>query len=463
MFKQSVTPQEELARNASDYRRRLQSRFGDRLSAEDVEDIIQSALLKAPADDDGRNERQRHAWFARVVHNAAIDYLRARDGRYRAGRGPRVTSLERIGDVYDGEPEAAVAALRVDESGFDPELLDRGFEVDAIRQLVGRALARLPREDRRMIGLRYRDGLTNAQLANELGLSMKGLEKRWARGWVAFVTAAAGSDVAGENCPKLRSLAAVGEIGVMAPDAVARWEAHLEECVACRIWQHVGSQAAGLIGGLPLGGGVIGGLLSKLGAGGLLERVHASADQVASAAGAGGGAGAGVGVLGAIGGKAAATCITAAVCVGAGAYVATPVVQRVLTPQDKSAKAVAAEASRSQAAGGSAAQRPSITTVSSAPASVAPQAARQATRTQASVQATSAQRKTERETAKVARERAQAKQARATGSPFTPEANDPTPAAVAASAPAPAPAPASAPTPPPAPDNTSHFTSEFSP
>jgi RNA polymerase sigma factor (sigma-70 family) len=460
MFKQSVTPQEELARNASDFRRRLQSRFGDRLSAEDVEDILQSALIKAPTDDDGRTDRQRNAWFARVVHNAAIDYLRARDGRNREGRGPRLTSLERIADVYDGEPEAAVAALRIDESGFDPELLDRGFDVDAIRQLAGRALARLPREDRRMIGLRYRDGLTNAQLATELGLSMKGLEKRWARGWVAFVTAAAGSDVAGENCPQLRSLAAIGEIGVMAPDAVARWEAHLEECVACRVWQHVGSQAAGLIGGLPLGGGVIGGLLSKLGASGLLERVHASADQVASAAGAGGGAGAGVGVLGAIGGKAAATCITAAVCVGAGAYVATPVVQRTLSPPPhKPAKAVAAESRRSQAAGGSAAQRPSITTVSSAPASVAPQAARQATRTQASVQATSAQRQTERQTAKVARERAQAKQARATGSPFTPEANDPPPAAVTAAAPA----PASTPTPPPAPDNTSHFTSEFSP
>jgi RNA polymerase sigma factor (sigma-70 family) len=462
MFKQSVTPQEELARNAGDFRRRLQSRFGDRLSAEDAEDIVQAALMKAPADDDGRNDRQRDAWFARVVHRAAIDYLRARDGRDRAGRGPRLTSLERIGDAYGGEPEAAVAALRIDESGFDPERLDRDFDVDAIRQLVERALARLPRRHRRMIGLRYRDGLTNAQLADELGLSVKGLEKRWSRGWVAFVTAAAGSDVAGENCPQMRSLAAVGEIGLMAPDAVARWEAHLEECVACRVWQHVGSQAAGVIGGLPLGGGVIGGLLSKLGAGGLLERLHASADQVANAAGAGGGAGAGVGVLGAIGGKAAATCITAAVCVGAGAYVATPVVQRALSPpQDKPAKAVAAEPRRSQAAGGSGAQRPSITTVSSAPARVAPQPARKTTGNQTSVQATSAQRKTERHRAKVARERAQAKQARATGSPFTPEANDPTPTAVATSASSSS--PASAPTPPRAPDNASHFSSEFSP
>jgi hypothetical protein len=74
------------------------------------------------------------------------------------------------------------------------------------------------------------------------------------------------------------------------------------------------------------------------------------------------------------------------------------------------------------------------------------------------VQTPAAKRKT-RESARIVREKAQAKKARATSSPFTPEANDPTPAAVAASTATAALAPA----PPPAPAESSHFSGEFSP
>jgi RNA polymerase sigma factor (sigma-70 family) len=454
---QCATPQEELARHAAEFRRGLRAQFGDTLSAEDVEDIVQGALItRAPTVDDGRNARQRKAWFTRVVHNLAIDYVRARDGRNRAGRGPRQLSLDLIDQLYDGQAESVIDALRVNEQGFDVDDLDREFDTDSTRKLVRRALGRLSREERRLIGLRFREGLSNAELADTVGLTIKGLEKRWARTWVAFVNEAAGDAVAEERCLAMRHAAASQHVGIATRDDAARWEAHLQECPACRVWHHVGSQASAAIPALPLGGG----LLGKLGLVALVERVHAAGDQVAAAVGVGGGS-AGAGVLSAIGGKAAATCITALVCAGGAAFVAAPVVRRAVDPPKKEHRDEAASKPHAKAAGASGAQRPT-TTITSAPASVAPasQVARKATRTQASVQTAAAQRKT-RESARIKREKAQAKQARATGSPFTPEANDPTPAAVAASTSSST--AAAAPTPPPAAADSSHFSGEFSP
>ena len=466
---QSATPQEELARNAADFRRGLRAQFGDALSAEDIEDIVQTALInRAPVSDDGRNSRQRAAWFARVVHHAAIDYLRARDGRNRAGRGPRQLSLNLIADRCDGDAEVAVAALRVDDDGLDADRLDSEYDAAAVRTFARRALGRLSREDRRLIGLRYRDGLSNPELAEEVGLTVKGLEKRWARVWVAFVTEAAGDAVTDEACGPLRAAIACRELGTASSEVAARWEAHLQECPACRVWQHVGSQAAGAIPMLPMGGGLLASMLGKLGLGGLIERVHATTEQVTTAVGVGGGgAGAGAGVLSAIGGKAAATCITAVVCAGGAAFVAAPVVQHAADPPKQEHRDRMASKPQSNAARGSGAQRPT-TTISSTPASIAPapQAARKATRTQASVQTSTAKRKTH-EAARIQREKEQAKKARATSSPFTPEANDPTAAAVAASTSSSTSSSSLAatptPTPPSAPASSSHFSGEFSP
>jgi RNA polymerase sigma factor (sigma-70 family) len=371
-YTQSATPQEELARNAADFRRGLRARFGDALSAEDIEDIVQTALInKAPASDDGRNSRQRAAWFARVVHHAAIDYLRARDGRNRAGRRPRQLSLNLIADHCHGDPGIAVAALRVEDDGLDAERLDSEYDAEAVRTFARRALGRLSREDRRLIGLRYRDGLSNALLAEEVGLTVKGLEKRWARVWVAFVTEAAGDAVTDEACGPLRAAIACRELGTASSEVAARWEAHLQECPACRVWQHVGSQAAGAIPMLPMGG-LLASLLGKLGLGGLIERIYATTDQVTTAVGlGGGGAGAGAGVLSAIGGKAAATCITAVVCAGGAAFVAAPVVQHAADPPKQEHRDTMASKPHASAAGSSSAQRPA-TAVSSTPASIAP-------------------------------------------------------------------------------------------
>lgn len=463
-YQHTTTPQEELARNAAEFRRGLRCRFHNALSAEDVEDIVQTALMnKAPVVDDGRSQRQRSAWFARVLDHAAIDYLRARDGRNRAGRGPRQLSLDGIDEMYDGEAEVVVSALRVDDDALDPERLDRDFDTDMTRKLVRRTLGRLSPEDRRLINLRHRDELSNAELADAFGLTIKGLEKRWARVWVAFVNAAAGEEVAGDSCSAMRHAVAGHDAGRSRRDEVARWEAHLQECPACRVWQHVGARAAAAIPTLPIGGGLASGLAGKLGLAGLAERVHAVSDQIATAVGIGGGGGAGAGVLGAIGGKAAATCITAAVCVGSAAYVAMPVVEHaVAPPKAKHGETVAR--GHAKAAGASGAQRPPSTTISSAPARVAPawQAARKATRTRASVQTTSTGRHP-RAAARVARETAQAKRARAIGSPFTPEANDPAPAAVAASTSTSRSSAAAPATPPPAPADSSRFSRQFSP
>jgi hypothetical protein len=230
------------------------------------------------------------------------------------------------------------------------------------------------------------------------------------------------------------------------------------------VWQHVGSQAAGAIPTLPMGGGLLAGTLGKLGLGGLIDRVHAASDQVATAVGVGGG-GASASVLSAISTKAAATCITAVVCAGGAAFVAAPVVERAADPPKQEHRHRVASKPQTEAPGHGGTQS-GLTTVSTAAASVAPaaQVGRMATGTQRSVQSAATKPRT-RESVRIQREKAQAKTVRAKSSPFRPEANDPTPALAAASSAMPTGSAAAAPTPTPpaAPTDSSHFSGEFSP
>jgi RNA polymerase sigma factor (sigma-70 family) len=464
-------PQEQLFADRDRFHKRLVEHFGGKLTWEDAEDLTATAVSDvASTSDDGRTSVERTEWFWSVLKRDAIDLMRSRGQVAREGRKarPRTVALVLEDDDEQGD-ESRERLLATDDLGFAEveDAMDLAYDRGEAVKVARKGLAALSKRDRAMIRLRYDEGLTLKGLSAELGISEGHVSKVWKDALIRFRDAVAGVGVTSHDseCGVLRLIVASREIDVVDPEGIARWEVHLEQCTSCRVWDFAGKQAAGAIPMLPMGSGLVGGLVGKLGLGGLTERIHASAEQVAAAVGVGGGgAGAGAGVLGAIGPKAAATCITAAVCVSAGAYVAVPVVERAVTPhKGEHRDAVAAKSKRSQAAGGSGAQRPT-TTVSSAPASAAPQVARKATRTQASVQTTKPKRK---QSVRQTREQAQATQARATGSPFTPEANDPAPTARAAVAPAPASTSAlsssSAPAPDPTPSDASNFSGQFSP
>jgi RNA polymerase sigma factor (sigma-70 family) len=217
--------------------RELHARFRGALSWEDVEDIVQSALVEKACVIDDRTAEQRRSWFRVVLRNAAIDFIRARDGRSTANdaegrQRPVIVSL----DAAPGD--GSHPALATVEGGYDPEHLDRERDRVHAQRVAWRALRRLPAQDRRLIELRHRDGLTNAQMAAELGISVKWLERRWAQAWARFVRAVA-HDEPERGCRQVRTLMAGRRPGQAPTARSAIIDAHLIACASCRTLDHL--------------------------------------------------------------------------------------------------------------------------------------------------------------------------------------------------------------------------------
>ncbi len=93
------------------------------------------------------------AWLTTITRTRALDLCRARGRRARA-----VTRASRENTEGFAVPIAA---------GGDPP--DRAVERREARRLVERALAELPEPQRRVIELAYFEGLTQTEIATELG------------------------------------------------------------------------------------------------------------------------------------------------------------------------------------------------------------------------------------------------------------------------------------------------------
>lgn len=460
----------------------LVARFPGALSWEDAEDVVQQALAeKAPRDDDGRTTEQRHAWWATVLRNAAIDFIRARDGRATEatparGRAASLEGLEAVGGGLD----VALADQDV-EVGADE--LDREYERVQAQRVARRALRRLDRRDRRLIEGRYMHRLTNAELAAEVEMTVSGIEKAWPRAWVRFVSAVVTDDAAEAICGDMRLLMGAREIGAVATSDVARFEAHMAECVACRAWELTGRRAAAALPVLP-SLGLLEVLTGKLGM--LVERLPFVGEQAgghAATAGATTGAGAGgAGLLAALGGNSLAACSAAvAVCAGGGAAIAIPAIVDHDRPVPEQREARLPE--RPSEVASAASTRPVVAPAPRAEQAVAQQAAREVQSTRASVQPT--QEREPRQRVESSR-RVAGGESPGSGAPFLPEsAAEPDLAAARATptvTPAPprasasskaagdttAPSPSSASSAPSSspttrPENASAFTGEFTP
>jgi RNA polymerase sigma-70 factor, ECF subfamily len=116
----------------------------DRASAEDVTELAFERAYRRRRQFDRRRGEER-AWLFGIARNAALDELRRRQ---------RLATLV-------AEPEAVQ----------DEEAADDGPEVTLRRTAVRTALASTSARDRELLALKFHAGLSNAEIANVLGVS----------------------------------------------------------------------------------------------------------------------------------------------------------------------------------------------------------------------------------------------------------------------------------------------------
>ena len=129
----------------------------------DAEDAVQRALMRCYTS--ARRYRPDWAvstWLYRITTNICVDELRRRTSR---------SALRRAAESEAGNGRAALLPAR-DGGPAEP-----GRHLD-----LRRALARVPREARVLLALRYVDGLSYQELARVRGISLNTVKSQLARG-----------------------------------------------------------------------------------------------------------------------------------------------------------------------------------------------------------------------------------------------------------------------------------------
>ncbi len=140
-------------------------------TAEDVEEVCQETFLTAIQRlESFRGQSQLRTWLFRIAANKAGDF---RDRRLAAKRGGGQAALP-----LDLEPAG-------DSAPVDPPSNEPPPDVRLIRSelaaLVGQSLARLRRDCRELIDLRYFGDLSYEEIARELDLNPKTVSSRLSR------------------------------------------------------------------------------------------------------------------------------------------------------------------------------------------------------------------------------------------------------------------------------------------
>ena len=262
------------------YRQRLFAYVRQMLSAhsrQDAEDVLQDVFVRAfgALRDDHRAINVR-AWLYRVAHNRCIDHLRR------------------------PHPPAAEIFEMSRKPLLDP--VDEAQRRDDLRRLVA-DVGRLPEQQRSALLMREIDGLSYADLAGALDVTVPAVKSLLVRARVGLVEAQESRDA---DCADIqRDLLASYDRGVKASGRARR---HMRECGACRDYKRdlrgVRRSFAALA---PVGAGPVALVAKLLGGGG------------AAAAGGGGGAAlvGGAGAATACKVAAAVVCATAITAGGA--------------------------------------------------------------------------------------------------------------------------------------------------
>jgi RNA polymerase sigma-70 factor (ECF subfamily) len=131
----------------------LQRRLGDRTAAEDVTAMVFERALGAVRRDDFRNDAFG-GWLFRVAANAAVDHVRRSRRLVPLGRRASDAGADDDSDRLLGDERAA-----------------RALETAIDRDVLRRALEGIGPDHRRLLVLRYLDGLGTDELCAVLGCS----------------------------------------------------------------------------------------------------------------------------------------------------------------------------------------------------------------------------------------------------------------------------------------------------
>src|SRR5215218_9401072 len=188
------------------YRQRLFAYVRQMLSSQsrqDAEDVLQDVFVRAfgALRSDGRAVNVR-AWLYRVAHNRCIDHLRR------------------------PHPPAAEIFEMSRKPLLDP--VDEAQRREDLARLIG-DLGRLPEQQRSALLMRELDGLSYADLAGALDVTVPAVKSLLVRARVGLVEAQESRDA---DCGEIRrDLMASYDRGVKASGRARR---HMRECAGCR-------------------------------------------------------------------------------------------------------------------------------------------------------------------------------------------------------------------------------------
>jgi RNA polymerase sigma factor (sigma-70 family) len=267
-------------------------------SRQDAEDALQDVFLRAYSSLRS-NDRplSLRAWLYRVAHNRCIDHLR------------RPTPP--AADLFDTSRKPL----------HDP--MDEAVRREDLRQLVA-DVRRLPEQQRSALLMREMDGLSYAELAEALGVSLQAVKSLLVRARIGLVEAVEARDTA---CSEIRlDLADAFDRGVRASGLARR---HLRDCDGCVAYRtQLRTVRHGLNVLCPAGAGPLATVLQLVGIGGAGS---------AGAASAGGAGAAGSGVLAAATTGTAAKVAAVVCCAALTATSAVEVRDRVVHPSASAA------------------------------------------------------------------------------------------------------------------------------
>ena len=142
----------------------------------EVDDVLQEVFVKAArALPDFRGEAGAGTWLFQIARNTALDHLRSRRHR-EAGQTVSLSPAD------DTEPDDAPLAAGLVEPAVAPARMERQEMHGCIREYV----ERLSPDHRQVIELKDLSGLTNAEIATRLGISIDAAKIRLHRARTAL-------------------------------------------------------------------------------------------------------------------------------------------------------------------------------------------------------------------------------------------------------------------------------------
>jgi RNA polymerase sigma factor (sigma-70 family) len=256
-------------------------------SRSDAEDALQDVFLRAygALRQDDRPITLR-AWLYRVAHNRCVDHLRR--------------PLPAAVDLFD-----------VTRTPLHDPLAEAERRED-LRRLVA-DVRRLPEQQRSALLMRELEGLSYAELADALGVTVPAVKSLLVRARIGLVEASDARDTA---CSDIRSeLALAFDRGVRASGRSRR---HLRDCAGCRDYRRALRGAQAGLGALSPGAGPLATIAKLLGIGGAGSGAAAGGTVAAGGGAAAGGAAAAGGGGAAAAGSAAVTAASGGAAAGGG-------------------------------------------------------------------------------------------------------------------------------------------------